>query len=180
MLERTLIILKPDAVKRKLCGKIISMFEEAGFNIVDAKLITPSRELVDRHYPNNNKWYIAVGNKSISNFTEQGLNISEVMGTDDALTIGKKIKEWLIDYMTSGPVMAMVLEGNNAIKNVRKMCGNTIPASAEPSTIRGRFSIDSSDVANAEHRPVHNLIHASGEVDEAKYEISLWFGNGEN
>jgi nucleoside-diphosphate kinase len=180
MLERTLIILKPDAVKRKLCGKIISMFEEAGFNIVDAKLITPSRELVDRHYPNNNKWYIAVGNKSISNFTEQGLNISEVMGTDDALTIGKKIKEWLIDYMTSGPVMAMVLEGNNAIKNVRKMCGNTIPASAEPSTIRGRFSIDSSDVANAEHRPVHNLIHASGEVDEAKYEISLWFGNGES
>jgi nucleoside-diphosphate kinase len=180
MLERTLIILKPDAVKRKLCGKIISMFEEAGFNIVDAKLITPSRELVDRHYPNNNKWYIAVGNKSISNFTEQGLNISEVMGTDDALTIGKKIKEWLIDYMTSGPVMAMVLEGNNAIKNVRKMCGNTIPASADPSTIRGRFSIDSSDVANAEHRPVHNLIHASGEVDEAKYEISLWFGNGES
>ena len=177
MLERTLIILKPDAVKRKLCGKIISIFEEAGFNIVESKMITPSKELVERHYPNNNKWYVAVGNKSISNFAEQGVDIVKVMGTDDALTIGKTIKGWLVDYMTSGPVIAMVLEGNNAIKNVRKMCGNTIPSVADPSTIRGRFSLDSSDVANAEHRPVHNLIHASGELDEAKYEISLWFGS---
>ena len=86
-------------------------------------------------------------------------------------------KELLVDYMTSGPVIAMVLEGNNAIKNVRKMCGNTIPSVADPSTIRGKFSLDSSDVANAQHRPVHNLIHASVEPEEAKYEISLWFGS---
>lgn len=176
MIEKTLIILKPDAVKRKLCGKIISMFENAGFNIVDAKMIIPSKELVERHYPNNNKWYVAVGNKSINNFAEQGLDIVSVMGTDDALTIGKKIKEWLVEYMTSGYVLAMVLEGNNAIKNVRKMCGNTIPSVADPSTIRGKFALDSSDVANAEHRSVYNLIHASAEPDEAKYEISLWFG----
>ena len=79
--------------------------------------------------------------------------------------------------MTPRPVIAMVLEANNAINNVRKMCGNTIPSVADPSTIRGKFSLDSSDVANAQHRPVHNLIHASGEPEEAKYEISLWFGS---
>ena len=126
MLERTLVILKPDAVQRKLCGKIITMFEEAGFNIVDAKMTIASRELVERHYPNNNKWYTAVGNKSITNFQEQGLNIVDVMGTDDALEIGKTIKNWLVEYITSGPVLVMVLEGNNAIKNVRKMCGNML------------------------------------------------------
>lgn len=177
MLERTLVILKPDAVQRKLCGKIISIFEEAGFNIVDAKFTHASKELVERHYPNNNKWYTSVGNKSITNYQEQGLDIKNTMGTDDPLEIGKIVKKWLVEYMTSGPVLAMVLEGNNAIKNVRKMCGNTIPSSAEPSTIRGKFSIDSSDMANSEHRPVKNLIHASGEPDEAKYEIALWFGS---
>ena len=177
MLERTLIILKPDAVRRKLCGKILNIFEEAGFNIVNVKFFKPSTDLISRHYPNNNSWFISVGNKSINNFKEQGLNIVDVMGTDDPLEIGKTIKSWLVEYMTSGPVIAMILEGNNAVKNVRKMCGNTIPANAEPSTIRGKFSIDSSDLANKEKRPVANLIHASGEVDEAKYEISLWFGN---
>ena len=177
MLERTLVILKPDAVQRKLCGKIITMFEEAGFNIVDAKMTVASKEIVERHYPNNNKWYTAVGNKSITNFQEQGLDIVKVMGTDDASEIGKTIKNWLVEYITSRPNLVMVIEGNTAIKNVRKMCGNTIPANADPSTIRGRFSIDSSDVANAQHRPVHNLVHASGELDEAKYEIALWFGS---
>ena len=177
MREKTLVILKPDAVKRKICGKIISIFEDAGFNILHAKLFTPTKELIERHYPNNNNWFIGAGNKSINNFKEQGLNIVEVMGTDDPLTIGKTIKSWLVEYMTSGNVMALVLEGNNAVKNVRKMCGNTIPSNADPSTIRGKFSIDSSDLANTEKRPVANLIHASGESDEAKYEISLWFGN---
>ncbi len=179
MIEKTLVILKPDAVQRKLCGKIISIFEEAGLDIVDAKLITAEKALVERHYPNNNKWFTAVGNKSIDNYKEQGLDIIKTMGTDDALTIGKTIKGWLVDYMTAGPIMVMVLQGNNAIKNVRKICGNTIPANADPSTIRGRFSIDSSDTANAEKRPVNNLVHASGELDEAKYEISLWFGGDE-
>ncbi len=177
MLEKTLVILKPDAVKRQLCGRIISMFEDAGFKIIATKMTIAPKELLERHYPSNNKWYTSVGNKSIDNFKEVGLDIKDVMGTDDPLEIGKTVKKWLVDYMTSGPVLAMVLEGNNAIKNVRKMCGNTIPSNADPSTIRGKFSIDSSDVANAEHRPVHNLIHASGEPDEAKYEISLWFGS---
>lgn len=177
MLEKTLVVLKPDAVKRNLCGKIITIFEEANFNILEMKMVIPSKELLERHYPNNNKWYIAVGNKSISNYAEQGLDIVKVMGTDDPLTIGKKVREWLIDYMASGEVLAMVLEGNNAVKNVRKICGNTIPANADPSTIRGRFSIDSSDAANAEQRPIRNLMHASGELDEATYEISLWFGS---
>ena len=177
MKEKTLVILKPDAVQRKLCGRIISIFEDAGFDIVAAKLLVPSKDVLERHYPNNNNWFIGAGNKSIANFKEQGLDIKDVMGTEDPLEIGKTIKKWLVEYMTSGPVMAMILEGNNAVKNVRKMCGNTIPSNAEPSTIRGRFSIDSSDVANAEHRPVNNLIHASGEPEEARYEISLWFGS---
>ena len=177
MLERTLIILKPDAVKRKLCGKILNIFEEAGFNIVNVKFFKPSTDLISRHYPNNNSWFISVGNKSINNFQEQGLNINDVMGTDDALTIGKTIKAWLINYMTSGEVMAIVLEGNNAVKNVRKMCGNTSPSNADFATIRGRFAIDSADISNKEKRALMNIIHASGTLEEAKYEIALWFGN---
>lgn len=178
MIERTLVILKPDAVKRKLCGRILDIFEEAGFDIVEGRFFTPARELIERHYPSNDKYYASLGNKSLANYKEQGLDIKAELGTDDAREIGISIKGWLVDYMTSGPVMAVVLQGNGAIRNVRKLCGDTLPSNAAPGTIRARFSLDSSDYANAQKRSLHNLMHSSGNADEARYEIELWFGKG--
>jgi nucleoside-diphosphate kinase len=70
----------------------------------------------------------------------------------------------------------MIIEGNFAISNVRRLCGNTLPMEANPASIRGRYSIDSPDLSFAEERPVLNLIHASGNQEEAEYEINLWFG----
>jgi nucleoside-diphosphate kinase len=180
MIERTLVILKPDAVKRKLAGKIITVLEEAGFDIVEAKFFRAEKSLLDRHYPNNNKWFASVGEKAIANYKDQGMDIKSVHGTDNPVEVGKIIKKWLVEYMTDGPVMAMLLQGNGAIRNIRKLCGNTIPMNAEPSTIRGRFSLDSSDLADSEHRSLRNLMHASGNSEEAKFEIELWFGHGKS
>jgi nucleoside-diphosphate kinase len=91
------------------------------------------------------------------------------------MEIGKMIAGWLIDYLSEGPVVAMVVEGNHAVDAVRKICGSTIPLKADPSTIRGSYSIDSMDLANDRKRPGKNVIHSSGNVEEAKYEIGLWF-----
>ena len=85
------------------------------------------------------------------------------------------VKVWLIDYITSGSVVAMVWEGPLAVSNVRRMCGNTVPSKAEPGSIRGKYGLDSAVSANAEKRPIFNLIHASGNVEEAATEIKLWF-----
>jgi nucleoside-diphosphate kinase len=91
------------------------------------------------------------------------------------VAIGRMVKEWLMDFISSGNVVAMVLEGNAAVINVRRLCGGTFPIFAGPGSIRGRFSVESPDFANAEKRPVQNLVHASGKIEEAKYEIGIWF-----
>lgn len=175
MTEKTFVLLKPDAVKRGLVGKIIKTFEQAGLNIIALKMVKPTPELVFKHYPETNEWFSILGGKTLDGYAEYRLDVKKELGTDDKVEIGKMIKKWLIEYLTSGSVVAMVLEGNRAIKNVRRLCGNTLPLFADPGSIRGKLSIDSSDRANAEKRPVYNLIHASGEPDEAKYEIELWF-----
>jgi nucleoside-diphosphate kinase len=178
MIERTLVILKPDAVRRKLCGKIVDIFEEAGFDIVEARFFRPTRELVDRHYPAPRKWLANIGAKEAASFSEMGLDIKKVAGTDDPIELGRIVKRQLLDYMTSGPVFAFVLEGNNAIKNVRKLVGSTYPSEAAPGTIRARFALDTPDMAKSERRSIMNLVHASGTAEEAAYEIELWFGKG--
>lgn len=178
MLERTLVVLKPDAVERGLCGKIIDIFEEAGLKIVDARMFRPDADFISRHYPSTPKWLESLGNKSINNYKLQGLDIKRQMGTDDPTAVGKQIKSWLVEYMSSGRVMAMTIQGNHAIANVRKLVGGTIPMEATPGTIRARFSIDSSELANAEARSIKNLVHASGNAEEARFELELWFGKG--
>jgi nucleoside-diphosphate kinase len=97
------------------------------------------------------------------------------MGTDDNKKIGESVREWLLEYMTSGPVVKMVIKGIHAVDMVRKLCGNTVPALSEMGTIRGDFSVDSSVAANRGKRAIHNLIHASETPEEAKHEIEFWF-----
>lgn len=174
--ERTLVLVKPDGVARNLTGKIISQLEDAGLRLVHLRMVTASAKTVEQHYPTDPEWFRIVGGKTLEEYTRAELDVVEDMGTSDAEEIGRQIKRWLIDYLTSGPVVAMVLEGNEAIANVRRLCGHTIPIMAEPSTIRGRFATDSAARANGEKRPVQNLVHASGNVAEAAHEIALWFG----
>jgi len=147
-LERTLILLKPDALQRAIVGEIITRFERVGLKIVAAKVIKPSEEQYYYHYE-------TIG-KMISRRGQEAFDVT-------------------LSFMQDGPVLAMVLEGIEAVSLVRKMVGTTEPKSAEPGTIRGDFSHISFDYANKNGLSIPNLIHASGDSDEAKQEINHWF-----
>ena len=175
MLQRTFVMIKPDAVQRKLIGEIISTFERSNLSIVAMKMLKPSVEIVSKHYPDSKEWLTTVGDKTHKGYNELGLDVKQELGTDDRLEIGKMVKQWLVEYITSDSVVAMVLKGNAAVVNVRRLCGNTLPLLADPGSIRGRYSVDSPDIANSDKRPILNLIHASGDDKEAEFEINLWF-----
>lgn len=180
MHERTLIVLKPDAVQRGLVGDILNRFERIGLKIIGAKFFIPTEELLNRHYPVDRKEFITgMGHKTLDNYKELGMNPHDYFGTDDAYEIGKVVQKWLVDFMVSAPVFAVVLEGPHAIEIVRKVRGHTLPVKAVPGTITGDLSFDSSSLANNEQRPIRNLVHASGNREEAEFEIDLWFKPGE-
>lgn len=175
--DRTFVLIKPDGVSRGLVGQILERFERAGLSIVELQRVIPTREIVSRHYPSDEGWLGVVGGKTLEDYERQNLDPIQVLGTDDAVAIGRMVKEWLIDFLCSGPCIAMVLEGHRSVENVRRLVGATLPVVAAPGTIRGDFALDSPLAANAEGRPVKNLIHASGEPSEALHEINLWFGD---
>lgn len=180
MKEQTLVILKPDAVSRGLIGEIIGRFEKVGLKMVAARLVHADRELADKHYPVSREEFIkGMGGKTVENYEKLGVDLVKELGTSDPLEIGKMIREWLADMITSGPVFAFVLEGPHAVELVRKICGHTLPLMSAPGTIRGDYSFDSSYLANTGKRPIKNLIHASGNLEEAEYEIPLWFSKEE-
>jgi nucleoside-diphosphate kinase len=179
-MERTLVLLKPDALERQIVGQIISRFEDAGLKMVATKMVTPSKELADRHYPSDRPEFIkGMGHKTLESYHEEGHDPVANFGTDDAHSIGLQLREWLVDFLVSGPVIALVLEGPNAIRSVREIAGHTIPVKAEKGTIRGDYSDDSAIKANAEKRSIKNLVHASGDKEEAELEIKLWFSEAE-
>ncbi|MBU7009968.1 MAG: nucleoside-diphosphate kinase [Theionarchaea archaeon] len=174
-MEKTFVMIKPDGVKRGLIGQVIARFERAGLKLIGLKMVHPTKEMVEKHYPSTEKWFTTVGEKTLSSYKEMGLDPKEHLGTDSALEIGKIVKGWLLDFISSSPVVCMVWEGNHAIQNVRRLVGNTLPIKANPGTIRGDFTCDSPDLANKKHRPIRNIVHASGDSEEAGHEISLWF-----
>lgn len=179
-MERTLILLKPDAVQQKLIGEIISRFEMVDLKVVATKMVWPSRELADQHYPTSRSEFIeGMGGKTLESYQEQKKSPHEDFGTEDPHAIGLQLQKWLVDFLTSGPVIAIVMEGNNAVKKARVVAGHTIPAKADKGTVRGDLSDDDAIKANAEKRPVKNLVHASGEKAEADFEIGLWFSEEE-
>lgn len=175
MTEETLVVIKPDGVARGLTGRILDQFQDAGLELVRLELRHATAELIEQHYPHDDGWLGSVGGKTLADYERLGLEPTDFFGTADPVAIGKVIKGWLVDYLTQGPVVAMVLRGNEAVSRVRVLSGSTIPAMADPATIRGRFSSDSAAAANAEKRPIQNLVHASGNVEEATHEIGLWF-----
>jgi nucleoside-diphosphate kinase len=148
-LERTLVLLKPDAVARGLAGRLIQRFEDVGLKIVGVRMRQMDADLARRHY----------------------FDLEE--------RFGKSVFDVTAGFMQSGPVIALVLEGVQAVKTVRKLVGNTFPDEAPAGTIRGDFAHTSKAYTEANHKVVANLVHASGNIDEAKYEVELWFGPDE-
>ncbi len=180
LIERTLVLVKPDGVKRGLIGEIVTRFEKAGLKIVAMKMLWVDTKHVAKHYPDSRTELLqAMGEKSLKTYEKYGLDPEKILGTKDPTAIGRMINEWNRDFLSSGPVVAMVLEGIHAVDNVRMITGNTLPTFAEPGSIRGDLSIDSPAVANQRKRAVHNLVHASGNTAEAVYEVDLWFTDKE-
>lgn len=173
--EKTVLIIKPDGVKRGLVGEIISRIEKRGLKIIALEMVQASRDQVDDHYPKDKAWIKRLGEKSINTYKEHGMSPKEELGTDDPDKIGEMVRGWLLDFLTSGPIVKMIVKGIRAVDMVRKIAGPTMPTGAEMGTIRGDFSVDDAAAANRAKRAVHNIIHASETAEEAEHEIKFWF-----
>ena len=150
MIERTLVLIKPDGVERALIGECICRFEKRGLKVVGMKMVWTDKDHAMKHY------------------------------TDDiAKRRGESVREKLLEFITSGPVVAMAIEGVNAIENIRKLVGATEPKSASPGTIRGDYTHVSYSYADDKEIAVKNLIHASSDKRDADHELSLWFNDNE-
>jgi len=173
--EKTLVLIKPDGVQRSLIGEVIKRYETCGLKLVALKMLTPSKDLVTKHYSTDPEWAFKTGTRSLEAAKARG----QKMWTDDPILYAEKIRETLKLYLSSGPVVAMVWQGMNAVGIVRKITGSTEPLSSTPGTIRGDYTIDSYTAADADSRSIRNIIHSSGSVDEANKEIPIWFDKKE-
>ncbi len=152
LIQRTLILFKPDAVQRGIVGEILTRFERVGLKIIGTKMIFPNKEHYHKHYEGIGKMVTRRGEKAF---------------------------DMALEFMTQGPVIAMVLEGVESVELVRKLVGGTEPKAALPGTIRGDYSHMSFGYADEHNVGIPNLIHASGSVEEAKQEIEHWFADHE-
>lgn len=146
LLQRTLVLLKPDTVDRGFTGEIITRFERVGAKLVGMKLLVSAKDTAQRHYRE-----------------------------DIAERYGKSVRDMMIEMLVSSPIVAMVWEGIDIIEVVRKMVGSTVPKEAAPGTIRGDYAHVSRDYANAKKIGIFNLVHASANREEAEIEIAVWF-----
>lgn len=166
MIDQTLIIIKPDGVAGGFTDEIISRYEAVGLKVVKRKDMMAPGDIVEKHYPMDPDYLRSIGEKTIA----------AGQAVESAEDQGRKVVTWLRKFITSGPIVVMVLEGENAVSIARKITGFTDPSTAEKGTIRGDLGTDNILDANREGRPVYNLIHASGTEEEAEKEIHLWFG----
>lgn len=179
-MERTVVLVKPDGVKRALIGEIVSRFEKVGLKIVAMKMVWADKQLVSKHYPTNRAdWVKKVGERTLKSYQEYGQDANELLGTRNPVEVGKLVCKWLIDFLTGGPVVAIILAAPHAVEVVRKIVGETYPLKAAPGTVRGDLMIDSPAVSNTKKRAIRNLVHASGNAEEAKFEEELWFHKNE-
>src|SRR3989344_4462191 len=174
--ELTFLMVKPDGVRRGLTGEIIRRVEQVGLKVIGLKMIRPSHKQVEDHYPKDKGWIKRLGEKTLATYEKYGFDAAKELGTTNPAKIGLMVRKWLLDFMTSGPVVAVAIKGIHAVAMIRKLAGNTMPSDAPLGTIRGDFSVDSAAAANREKRAVFNLVHASETEEEAIHEIKHWFG----
>ncbi len=165
------MMLKPDAIQRSLVGEIIGRFERAGLKIVHMKLTMLDEQTLWDHYAKDDAWFLKKGTKIVEDRKANGLSIEK-----EPIEYGKDIIRALVKFMTSGPVVMMALEGNSAIAVVKKLVGETEPATSDVGTIRGDFTLDTYNIAAIDDRAVRNLMHCSDVPEEAKRELALWLG----
>jgi len=171
--ERTLVIIKPDGVQRTLIGEIIKRYERVGLKMIALKMLAATEEMATKHYyeVGGDAWLEEVGRKAAAAYEKKGMKSPYPTFKDNGIAIMKANAK----YLSSGPVIAMIWQGNNATALVRKITGSTEPASSDMGTIRGDFTLDTYMIADTDERSIRNLIHASGNTEEAEKEIPIWF-----
>lgn len=173
--EKTLVLFKPDVLQRQIVGELLTRFERKGYKIVAMKITQASKEKAGIHYEAEDSYLKGVGEKSIKSAEEKGEDTSKM----DAMEIGTRIRQWNMDYLACGPVVAMVLQGPDIISMVRKIVGSTNPQAADLGTIRGDYSPDSYTLSDMQGRTTRTIIHASDSIESSDREIPLWFEKDE-
>ncbi len=168
--ERSFIIVKPDGVQRSLVGEIIKRFEQTGLKLVGMKMAVLPEDKLWKHYDKDDEWFLKKGTNIVKDKEAAGQPIEK-----EAIEYGKDIIRALVKYMTAGPVVMMAVEGNQAVAVVKKIVGETEPATSDVGTIRGDYTIDSYAICAVDDRAVRNLIHCSDEVENANKELEMWF-----
>ncbi len=174
MSERALVLIKPDGVQRALIGTVIERFEATGLKVIGIKMVQPTAKQTGEHYAEDKEWLLSVGKKLKASNSEKGIPTKET-----ELQIGMRVRSLLMEELSKSPIVAIVLEGNAANDVARKIAGATEPRKADPSTIRGMYSIDTYGAADAAKRPVRNVVHVSETAKAADREIKVWFASSE-
>ncbi len=171
--ERTLVIIKPDGVQRSLIGEIVKRYERVGLKMIALKMLVPTEKMAIKHYyeVGGDAWLEEVGRKAAASYEKKGLKSPFATFKENGIAIMKANAK----YLSSGPVIAMVWQGNQAVALVRKITGGTEPLSSDVGTIRGDYTLDTYQMADLDQRSIRNLIHASGTTEEAEKEIPIWF-----
>ncbi|MFA5080342.1 MAG: nucleoside-diphosphate kinase [Candidatus Paceibacterota bacterium] len=172
--EKTLVIIKQDGVQRSLIGEIISRIERTGLKLVAMKFAFATEDQCWKHYNKDDVWFESKGGITVKNREAMGLPVEK-----PAIEYGKDIMRGNVNYMTSGPLVMMIWQGNKAVGIVKKIVGGTEPLTSDVGTIRGDFTLDSYELANIDGRAVRNLIHCSDLKEEAEREIKVWFTEAE-
>lgn len=168
--ERTFIIIKHDGVQRSLVGEIIKRIERTGLKITAMKMFKADEKSVLDHYGKDDAWCLEKGTKTVENLKAAGRPVEK-----EAIEYGRDIIRALVKFMTCGPIVAMVVEGSQAVGVVKKLVGGTEPLTSDVGTIRGDLTTDSYQLANLDARSVRNLIHCTDKVEESEREINIWF-----
>jgi nucleoside-diphosphate kinase len=168
--ERTFVAVKIDGIQRSLIGEIIKRIERTGLKFVGMKMIAPTEAQAREHYGKDDAWCERVGNGIIENLKKGGKTPEK-----DALTYGKGILDGLVNYLTVGPMVTFVVEGNQSVAIIKKLVGITEPSTSDVGTIRGDYTADSYATANVDGRAVRNIIHCTDKPEEAEREINIWF-----
>ena len=172
--ERTLVILKPDAVQRGLIGETIRRIENTGLKLIALKISSATEDQLWKHYNKDEAWFIQKGGRIVEERKAAGMPVDK-----EALEYGRDIIRALVKFMSAGPVVPMIWEGNQAAGIVKKIVGSTEPLSSDAGTIRGDYTLDSYELASRDERAVRNLIHCSDPAEDALREIPLWFSEEE-
>ncbi len=169
-MEKTIILVKHDGVQRGLVGEIIKRFEQRGLKIAGLKMVKPTAEIAEKQYRMTEAWVKKLAGNTRKAAKEKGIELKE---TDKE--IAERVRGWLKKYLMEGPIVAICFEGFHAIEVGRKIVGHVEARQAENGTIRGDYTVESYEIADAKKRAIRNLVHASGNKEEAEAEVNLWF-----